>query len=506
MDSITDSLWYRELRNAGLPIQAAVLIATVIVLTVIRRRFFSPISSIPGPFLASITRLWHLRQIASGKQNLKLIEQHDKHGHFVRMAPNEVSVNHPDAVKALLLTTLPKGDWYKIVCFPDYRFSTPFSMLDPKDKNECSKYLSTGYLQHNVSKSEPAMDTNISKLIGWMDRFAQEKKPMDLDKFFTYVSFDITGDIVFSKPFGFIDHGKDLNNSIAMNTGLEIYIAFVGYLQWLHVVFANPFVTWLGVLPMGHLFDTTMTALKERQKNPDARPDLVGHWFRGLEKAKKDRSRLFNQRCLESFATANVGAGSDTVSAGLQSFVYHLLRAPGGWRRAQDEIREARRGGRCGGQVVSFADAARLPFLQACIKEGMRVHAPISAGLPRVAPKGGVTIGGTYFPQGVTLTVNPSVIHSSKEMWGSDAREFNPDRWLRPDAAEKEKCFIPWGAGYASCPGQHAARLQLSKIAATVVRDYNVRQVDPKQEWTWGAWFTSVPHDWPVYIEKRVDS
>lgn len=81
-------------------------------------------------------------------------------------------------------------------------------MLDPKDKNECSKYLSTGYLQHNVSKSEPAMDTNISKLIGWMDRFADEKKPMDLDKFFTYVSFDITGDIVFSKPFGKSKHIK----------------------------------------------------------------------------------------------------------------------------------------------------------------------------------------------------------------------------------------------------------------------------------------------------------
>lgn len=256
------------------------------------------------------------------------------------------------------------------------------------------------------------MDTNISKLIGWMDKFAEEKKPMDLDKFFTYVSFDITGDIVFSKPFGkyeydkdvprmdqnvyehvgtvrtsirltvcqtgFIDQGKDLNNSIAMNTGLEMYISFVGYLQWLHVIFANPFVTWLGVLPMGHLFDTTMKALKERQKNPDARPDLVSHWFKGLEKAKKDKSRLFNQRCLESFATANVGAGSDTVSAGLQSFVYHLLRLPNAWQRVRDEIREAQRQGRCGGAVVSFNDAAQLPYLQASIKEAMRVHSPIS--------------------------------------------------------------------------------------------------------------------------------
>jgi len=80
MDSITDSQWFRGFRGTGLPIQASVLIATIIVLTVCHRRFFSPISSIPGPFLASITRLWHLRQVSSGKQNLKLIEQHDKHG------------------------------------------------------------------------------------------------------------------------------------------------------------------------------------------------------------------------------------------------------------------------------------------------------------------------------------------------------------------------------------------------------------------------------------------
>lgn len=52
----------------------------------------------------------------------------------------------------------------------------------------------------------------------------------------------------------------------------------------------------------------------------------------------------------------------------------------------------------------------------------------------------------------MTLTVNPSVIHSSKEIWGPDAREFNPDRWLRPDAAEKEKCFIPVSSAKVSSP------------------------------------------------------
>ncbi|KAI0176957.1 cytochrome P450 [Pestalotiopsis sp. NC0098] len=424
-------------------------------------------------------------------------------GPFVRMAPNEVSITHPSGVKALLLATLPKGDWYRIVCFPDYRFTTPFSMIDPKEKNECSKYLSSGYLQHNVIRSEPALDKDIAQLLGWMNKYSDEGKPMELDKFFTYVAFDITGEVVFSKPFGFIEKGEDVSGSIAMNMGMEIYIAFAGYFQWLHRVFANPFTTWLAILPMGHLFDTTITALNERQKDPDASNDLSAHWFKGLEKAKQDKSKYFNLRCLQAFATANVGAGSDTVSAGLQSFVYYLLRHPDGWSKVATEIDDARKQGRCEGEVISYADAAQLPYLQAAIKEGLRMFAPISMGLPRVAPKGGLKIGEMYFPEGVTLTVSPSVTHLSKNLWGPDAQEFRPERWLEPDANTKEKYFIPWGAGYASCPGQHIAKIQLLKITATIVRDFKIRQVNPEQEWQWAAYFTAVPHDWPVYITKR---
>lgn len=125
--------------------------------------------------------------------------------------------------------------------------------------------------------------------------------------------------------------------------------------------------------------EVTMSALKERQRNPDARPDLASHWFKGLDKATQDKSRLFNQRCLESFATANVGAGSDTVSTGLQSFVYHILRyRPDDWQRIRQEIVEAQKQGRCRDDVVSYDDAVQLPYLQACIKEGLRVFAPIA--------------------------------------------------------------------------------------------------------------------------------
>ncbi len=50
--------------------------------------------------------------------------------------------------------------------------------------------------------------------------------------------------------------------------------------------------------------------------------------------------------------------------------------------------------------------------------------------------------------------------------------------------------------------GINLAKIQLSKLTATIVRDYNIRQVDPDQSWTYDAYFNVLPHDWPVYVER----
>ncbi|KAF5024535.1 hypothetical protein F66182_3298 [Fusarium sp. NRRL 66182] len=459
--------------------------ATGLFTLLVWRRYFAAIHDIPGPFVASFTRLWHMRQILKGDQNLELIRQHEKHGHFVRISYDEVSVSHPDAVRKILMAPLRKS---------------PMSTLDPKKKVDKSKYIAAAYTVSSVLRSEQYVDQTFELFLSWLDKFAREKKPMNLDKFITYATFDVIGEIVFSKHFGFLEQGKDIGNAIENSLALNAYVAVAGYFRWINIaLLANPLVTWLAIMPMGHLFNTTAAVLADRQKNPNTRFDAVSYWFKQHEQ-HPDKLTI---REINTQALAAVGAGSDTVSCGIQSFIYHMIRHPDAWERARAEVEDARQNGLCQDAIVSFADSQQLPFMQACVKEALRKFGPVPMELPRVAPRGGLEFGHRTIPEGTIVSVSPWVIHHSKELWGEDAHEFNPDRWLRDDAADKERFWVPFGAGYGSCPGQNVAKIELAKITATLVRDYDIELVDPTKEWSWKAYFTVVPQSWPVMITKR---
>lgn len=92
--------------NAGQQVVVGVIVWFLSV--IIYRRYLSPLSNIPGPFWASFSRLWHLHITIQGNQNEQLTKAHEKYGHFVRLANNEVSVSHPDSINRVLLATLEK--------------------------------------------------------------------------------------------------------------------------------------------------------------------------------------------------------------------------------------------------------------------------------------------------------------------------------------------------------------------------------------------------------------
>lgn len=73
----------------------------------------------------------------------------------------------------------------------------------------------------------------------------------------------------------------------------------------------------------------------------------------------------------------------------------------------------------------------------------MRVFSPTPMALARRVPEGGLTIGDKTFAPNTLVSVNSWVIHFSTEIWGPDAAEFRPDRWLGENAAALEKNFMP---------------------------------------------------------------
>lgn len=68
------------------------------------RRYFHPLAKYPGPFLASITRWWMVSEIFSGKHEQHIRALHKKYGNIVRIAPNEVAIADPQAIKSIYST------------------------------------------------------------------------------------------------------------------------------------------------------------------------------------------------------------------------------------------------------------------------------------------------------------------------------------------------------------------------------------------------------------------
>ena len=97
--------------------------------------------------------------------------------------------------------------------------------------------------------------------------------------------------------------------------------------------------------------------------------------------------------------------------------------------------------------VSTFEQVKRLPYLEAVINEGLRLHSTSGIGLPRVVPEGGLTVCGRFFPEGTVLSVPSYTIHRDKEVWGEDADAFRPERWFERDEKAIQKTFNPFSFG-----------------------------------------------------------
>lgn len=87
----------------------------------------------------------------------------------------------------------------------------------------------------------------------------------------------------------------------------------------------------------------------------------------------------------------------------------------------------------------AYKEIRSLPYLDACVLEGARMHPPFALPLERVVPEGGVTILGHYLPAGTVVGGNSYVVNSHKAVFGNDAEMWRLERWIEGGEAHKKK-------------------------------------------------------------------
>ena len=149
-------------------------------------------------------------------------------------------------------------------------------------------------------------------------------------------------------------------------------------------------------------------------------------------------------------------AGADTTAIAINSILYHLTRNPAAYQKLTAEIDAASATGSLS-DPITYTEAIKLPYLRACVSEGMRLHPSVGLTMPRLVPAGGASISGFHFPEGYRVGINGAVVQYDTNFFGPDAESFNPDRWIEGDAVSMEKAMIQFGAGARTCIGKNVS-------------------------------------------------
>ena len=78
--------------------------------------------------------------------------------------------------------------------------------------------------------------------------------------------------------------------------------------------------------------------------------------------------------------------------------------------------------------------------------------------------------------KGMVVQMPMSVMHSDPAVWGTDARDFNPRRFLNKQ--NSTAAYRPFGGGASLCPGRHFVTLEVLALAASMVLRYDIASAD----------------------------
>ncbi|KNG89231.1 cytochrome P450 [Aspergillus nomiae NRRL 13137] len=450
---------------------------------IIYTRWFHPLAKFPGPFWASITRVWTLLHVLPGNAEKRQMKLHAKYGPVVRIAPNELVTSDPEAIQTLYgtksLTT--KTDFYLAFRPPWARFPDHFSSEGGKQHGERRRIVSHVYTMTSILQSEKYIEKCIDIWLEKLGEMADNKKSFDLWIWTRMYAYDVIGELYFSKMFGFLQAGGDHLGYIDATEDL-VPVQFLAanmptYVRGLFMLtgFLFPKVRRaLGALE--NLTDATNKMLKDHlatlqsdSESESQRQDILSKLLEISHKRGEELDFVLDDVKMESFGA--FFAGSETTALTLSGILYHIFRTPRVYAKLTAEI-DAAKCNQLSTPRISYNEAVKLPYLAACIKEGIRMHPITGVSFPRHAPSSGCMIGEHYIPGNARIGVNPGVMHFSKTIFGEDADRFRPERWIDGNASRMDRHIMQFGMGARTCLGKNISMCEIYKAIPELLKSF----------------------------------
>ncbi|KAK4182613.1 cytochrome P450 [Podospora australis] len=394
-------------------------------------------------------RYYRLKQ--NGATQPLLHKLHQKHGTLVRIGPDTVSFRDPAYISTVFS---PRGGFIKADSYSSLRAfvhgRSVGSILDLQDEEKrkaIKRAIGTVFLTNELMQ---------------------------------LYQLDFMLRIAFSEDTGCLRQGRDL---VGLSSLTYQRIAH-GY-AWQPAPSLERFVfqnkLWSGWLSRSSRWAREgMTRVETRRRAPFvSSPKTTGRRKDLLEKyiaASEKHPDAIPPPTLFSITNSTISAGTDTTAGTVTVILSYLLRNPLTLSKLLRELESAGVG-----FPVLYAATENLPYLDAVIKEALRLHAVIGTTLERMVPPQGCMPGGVKLPGGTVIGCAPYVIHRDQEIYGEDIEDFRPERWLGCDEARKqtmERASLAWSQGSRICMGKHLAELEMKKLIPTLLWKFDLSDPD----------------------------
>ncbi|CRK25495.1 hypothetical protein BN1708_004036 [Verticillium longisporum] len=418
-----------------------------VVLAAWRRVYRHPLSKFPGPKWAAST-LWvefYWDVVRRGIFMWKIREMHSDYGPIVRINPHELHVSDPD-------------------------FFDDLYVANRRLDNALNPFFSA----RAVTALEPVLRAKVDKLAARFEAIARTGEVVRLDAAFMALTMDIICDYAFAADRGYLDEPD-----FKLQWKETILGAFEGgalsrQFPWiLPVMKGLPLPVVSAINPaVGHLFWWQQSVRKQVGPILEGVADSAGarqtifHALRDspLPQQEKTLDRLCDE------AEILTGAGSETTAQAITRLMFYLKHAPETLVKVRRELDGVVRQG---GQVPSWIELQRLPYLSAAIKEAIRLSYGVTTRLPRICHED-IRYKDWIIPAGTPISMTPHDVLTDPDVF-PEPHTYRPERWLEAGTAGRklDRYFVPFGKGARQCPGMNLAHAEMFLTASTIISRFD---------------------------------